>query len=118
MDSNDLEFVISQYSDGALDEPQRSAIEVRLRTDAVAQSILAEHQAVTSALRQAALPAVNWDLLASSISEAVDRAEEPAQSYRIRPAWVAIPLGLAASVLIVAGIAFHVFSSSGTVGPV
>jgi len=121
-DFADIEFAISQYLDGSLAEAERSALEARLRTDAEAKALFTEYQAVTAALRAIPIPPVRWELLAESISGAVRRAEEPAQSFklRLRGPWLAVPLGLAASVVVAAGVAFHVYFSGtgGTTSPV
>jgi len=113
MRPDDLEFSISQYLDGTLAEQERTALEERLETDAAAQALLAEYRRLDEALCSIPLPGIRWDRLTQVISEAVAQAEEPAQSYRIDWRRLSVPLGLAASVLFAAGIAMHLYLSSG-----
>jgi hypothetical protein len=60
------------------------------------------------------MPAVRWDAFADHISSTIDAHEEQAaQAYRM-PAWIrvaAMPLALAASLLIVAGVGFEIYRS-------
>jgi anti-sigma-K factor RskA len=104
-----LEFLISQYADGTLDEADRAAVERRLESDAEARAMLEEHRAVTRLVRAAPLPQVRWDRLAETISGAIEdemsaRMRRASWAIRpIRPMWIA----MAASVLIAAGIAVH-----------
>jgi anti-sigma factor RsiW len=105
--TEDLEFSISQYVDGTLPDAERMSLEIRLQQDREAQAILAEYRALSVHLAQALpLPNVRWDVLAQSISSAIDaQAEQTEQAYRM-PAWIrfaARPLAIAASVLILAG---------------
>jgi anti-sigma factor RsiW len=51
MNPHDLEFQISQYVDGQLDASTATALEVRLRDDAAARSLLAEYQQVAAVVR-------------------------------------------------------------------
>lgn len=113
MRPDELEFSISQYLDGTLAEQERTALEERLKTDAAAQALLAEYRRLDEALCSLPLPGIRWDRLTHVISEAVEQAEGPAQSYRIDWRRLSVPLGLAASVLFAAGIAMHVYLSSG-----
>lgn len=107
MDTNDLEFSITQYLDGDLPPSEQASLEARLKEDPQAQAMFVEHRRLTGALKAMPLPSVRWDALADSISKAVDAAheEQEARSYRM-PTWIraAIPLALAASVLIVASL--------------
>jgi negative regulator of sigma E activity len=112
METNDLEFSITQYLDGNLPPAEQASLEARIKEDPQAQAMLAEHRRLTAALKAMPLPAVRWDALARSISQAVDAHEEQsARSYRM-PTWVrmAIPFALAASVLIVVSVAVHYLS--------
>ena len=110
MCNEELEFAISQYVDGTLSAAERSALELRLADDAEARALLTEYRQLNQMLKASPLPDVKWDALAQAISGAVDQAEL-AQASRMRmPAWVravALPLAMAASVLIVAGVAIH-----------
>lgn len=116
MQHDDLEFLISQYVDGTLEEADRAGVEARLRADAGARAMLEEHRAVVAWVRSAPLPEVRWDRLAETISSAIDqemqaRADRASWAMRLvrRPAWVAA----AASVLIAAGISLHFMLGTG-----
>jgi anti-sigma-K factor RskA len=112
--NEELEFLISQYADGTLGEEASRALEAQLAEDAEARAVLDAHRRLTGMLRDMPLPAgVQWDRLAaridSAITDAAEEAEAPA-SYRMftsRFAWGAV--GLAASVLIAAGLAIRMF---------
>ena len=109
MQHDELEFLISQYADGTLDEADRVAVDRALASDAGARAMLEEHRALTRLMRAAPMPEVRWDRLAEMISGAIDdelEARMKRASWLIRPAragWLA----LAASVLIAGGIAAH-----------
>jgi anti-sigma factor RsiW len=114
MEHDDLEFLISQYVDGTLEEADRGMVERALESDAGARAMLEEHRALTRLVRSAPLPEVRWDRLAETISVAID-AEMESRMRRaswlirpIRPGWLAI----AASVLIAGGIAIHFMTGS------
>lgn len=114
MQYDDLEFLISQYVDGTLEEAVRADVERRLQTDAAAQVLLKEHRAVTELVRLAPLPEVRWERLAETISGAID---DEMESRMRRASWLIRPvragwLALAASVLIAGGIAIHFMSGS------
>ncbi|HWE92965.1 MAG TPA: hypothetical protein VG269_03260 [Tepidisphaeraceae bacterium] len=110
--NDDLEFSISQYLDGTLAGDERGALERRLAEDSEARALLEEFRQLDAAMKAAPLPDVRWELLASSISNAVaDLADErAATSYRF-PAFVRrfAPLALAASLLIAAGLAVRMY---------
>lgn len=117
MRSQDLEFSISQYVDGTLDSSERAALEARLAADADAQTLLDEERALVGALRDLPLPPIEWNRLTEVISAAVAQAEEPVQSYRLWRSWMPVPLGLAASLLIAAGLAIHMYSAAPSAPP-
>jgi anti-sigma factor RsiW len=102
----DLEFDITQYLDGTLDPEERAALELRLAADAEARAMLVEQTSLTRFLRDAApLPTeIRWDALADHLSSVVAAVPEPATSYRLVPRWLPMPLALAASLLIAAGV--------------
>ena len=110
INSDELEFSITQFLDGTLDEAGRAALEARLADDPEARAMLEEHRVLTGALRSNPLPPVQWDKLSDSISTAIDdqlaeRTERASWAIRLlrNPAYVA----LAASVLIAVGLAIH-----------
>lgn len=77
MNGNDLEFLISQYVDGTLDAEQSAALEVRLRSDAQARALLAEHRRLNTLLTEnTTLPAIRFDRLAETISANIDQHSE------------------------------------------
>src|SRR2546423_15276867 len=114
MTTEQLEFEISQYADGTLPPASRAALEAKLAADAEARALLDEYRKLDAALASArAIPALNWDRLATSISAAVaDQAdaEESRRATAYRMPWVGVLRGLAvaASLLIAIGIAFSV----------
>jgi anti-sigma factor RsiW len=113
--NEELEFLISQYADGTLGEEASRALEARLAEDAEARALLAEHRRMIGVLRDMPMPAVAWDRLAARIGSTIAAAPEPGEaeapaSYRLfagRFAWAAV--GLAASVLIAAGLSLRIF---------
>ena len=118
MTRDDLEFSITQYLDGTLDEESRLALEARLVEDTEARALLEEHRSLTAALRSAPLPQVRWEKLAESISLAIDEeTEERAAraSWAIRALRNPALVALAASVVLAAGIAIH-FLARGPAG--
>ena len=116
MTRDELEFSISQYLDGNLVGEEESALEERLAGDADARALLAEYRGLDRALRSMPAPAVDFEALAGSISEAVARAEEPAQSYRMHWVRTASALALAACVVIAAGVGIRMMQTPGTTG--
>jgi anti-sigma factor RsiW len=111
----DLEFSISQYPDGTLAGPERSALEERLATDAGATALLEEHRRLDELLRQAPLPAIQWDSLAQQLSaviaeEAMPQAQEPAHTLRMPWVGFGSRIAIAASVLIAVGVTFAVLN--------
>jgi anti-sigma factor RsiW len=114
MTREQLEFSISQYLDGTLAEDERAALEARLADDAEAQTLLAEDRSLTTLLKSAPMPEVQWDRFAESISSAIDtqleeRVARASLWMRMRlPAGIAI----AASALLAIGIAMHLLSQS------
>src|SRR5436305_1634901 len=108
----DLEFSISQYLDGSLSPAEKSALESRLSSDPQARRLLEEHRKLDQMLKASPMPELRWDLLAGQISTAVAQVEIPVEAQpasRLRMNWMrmAMPLALAASVLIAAGIAIR-----------
>ena len=108
MTRDELEFSISQYLDGTLAAAERDALDERLATDAEARAILAEYEAVQSALAAAPLPDVRWDRLAAEISAGVAREELPADSYKLSRWFSPAKLAIAASLLVAGGIGFSI----------
>jgi negative regulator of sigma E activity len=71
-----LEFAISQYADGTLPASRRQAIEAQIAADPALDALLEEYRQIGSALQSApALPAINWDRLASHLSDAVAQSD-------------------------------------------
>lgn len=97
MNPHDLEFQISQYVDGQLDAAAATALEARLRDDAAARSLLAEYQQVAAVVRDNnALPAINWNRLAESISANIDATEGQRIEQRFRMPWMQVASSMAA----------------------
>jgi anti-sigma factor RsiW len=114
MQHDDLEFLISQYADGTLEEADRGTVERALESDPGARALLEEHRALTRLVRAAPLPEVRWEMLVETISGAIDDEME----FRMRRAsWLIRPvragwLAVAASVLIAGGLAIHFMTGS------
>jgi hypothetical protein len=121
MISEELEFSISQYVDGTLPPAERESLEHILTENVEAKSLLDEYLRLNIVLRRSPLPAMNFDALAMSISSAVDDAEEERIAGRYRmPSWVraaALPLSLAASILIVAGVGIQAYLAHHSIIP-
>jgi len=104
MNTDDLEFLISQYVDGTLDPEQAAGLEAVLRTDGEARAMLADHRRVTALLLDnTALPAIRFDRLAEVIASNIDQSEAQRveQVYRFAfGRWAAGAAVVAACVLI------------------
>lgn len=109
MTREDLEFSITQYLDGTLDEQERAALEGRLKIDAEARSMLEEHRKLTVMLRAQPVPQIQWDRFSRSISEAIDAdvEERVARASWVLRAGFGRYAAVAASVLIAAALAVH-----------
>lgn len=108
-DAEQLEFAISQYIDGTLDEGARTELEGLLAKDPDLQVVLEGHQNLTELLRSVPAPEVRWDSLSEAISLAID---EDLESRARRASWwiqFRVPVGLAAaaSIILVVGIWLH-----------
>jgi len=106
-----LEFAISQYADGTLPPSRRQALETQIAADPALAALLEEYQRLRTALQSApALPAINWDRLASHLSAAVaesDVLDQPIPLYA-NP-WVRrfASLAVAACLAIAIGIGYE-----------
>jgi anti-sigma factor RsiW len=116
MNLEQIEFALSQYLDGTLDDASRAAVEQRLRADPQAQQLLEEYRKLDRALKNvpAAPPmAVRWDRLAERISESVaDRA----YANRLSIAWRSWPVRLAAAAAVLLAFGLIRFWLPGTAG--
>jgi anti-sigma-K factor RskA len=109
MTRDELEFSITEYLDGTLDEATARALEARLANDAGARAMLEEHRALTVMLRSQPVPEVGWERLAQSISEAIDRQAEQRMA---RISWILRArtqgyIAVAASVVLAGALAVH-----------
>jgi anti-sigma factor RsiW len=99
-----LEFQIAQYADGTLPAADAVALERVLASDAEARALLDEYRRLDATLkREMPLPTINWNMLASRLSDAV--AEEDRATTTI--AWPLRSWGkvaMAASIAIVIGL--------------
>lgn len=118
-DAEKLEFAISQYVDGTLDNADRQAIEARLADDDYARSVHSHHDRLTSALRSLQSDSqIQWGALTDRISASIDRHQsEPAQSFKLFPWRSAMPFAMAASLLIAVGVAVSIYMKSPAVHP-
>jgi len=101
----DLEFRISQYIDGTLDDTQRRALEREVEQNPNAAQLLAQYRQLDRYLKTALpLPDVNYDALASRISDAIDEADRPPVLYSFK--WVrrAVSIAVAACIVLAGGL--------------
>jgi len=107
--NDDLEFSITQYLDGSLDETKRIALEAQLAADPEARALLAEHRALGDLLQSIPLPQVRWEKLSHHISAAIDDQESAPLTHASWWIWARMPqvAAIAASVLLVTGLAMH-----------
>ena len=101
----DLEFRISQYIDGTLDDAQRRALEIETARDPAAAELLAQYRQIDDALKTSLpLPNVDYDALAARISDAIDAQDRPHVLYSFK--WVrhAVSVAVAACILLVGGL--------------
>src|SRR5687767_4300490 len=72
MTREEMEFLISQYLDGTLSVEEEAKVRQLLESSEEARAVLAEYQKLDSVLKGQGGPAVKWEVLASTISSAVD----------------------------------------------
>lgn len=111
----DLEFRISQYIDGTLDDAQRRALEIEIARDPAAAELVAEYRRIDDALKTSLpLPNVDYDALAARISDAIDAQDRPHVLYSFKWARRAVSVAVAACILLMGGLWIR---SSGLFGP-
>lgn len=120
MTRDQLEFSITQYLDGSLPEPERSALMERLEKDAEAREMLDEHRRLDGLLGRVHLPGFELEAFSKQLSEAIAQAPAPeAEQRSLRMPWVGVRswMAIAASVVIASGLAITMLSHgrSGTV---
>ena len=76
MTREEMEFLLSQHLDGTLSHEDEAKARQLLASSPEAREILAEYQKLDSVLKNQNSPAVKWDMLASTISAAVDGVSE------------------------------------------
>ncbi len=104
----DLEFRISQYIDGTLDEPQRRALEAEIVRNPEAAVLLEQFRQIDQALQTSLpLPDINYDALAARISDAIAAEDQPHVLFSFK--WVrhAVSVAAAACILLVGGLWIH-----------
>jgi anti-sigma factor RsiW len=74
----ELEYAIAGYADGSLTADEREAVEAELSANAAGRLLLADYATVDAALKTKTgpLPAVRWDRLQASISDAIARHDD------------------------------------------
>lgn len=117
--SEDAEFVLAQYADGTLADDRRGDVESRLAADPAARLAVADYAGLDALLKSAPLPSVAWDRLAGHLSAAVARDAGDSRSFKLW-AWARSPikLGLAASVVVAAGIGLRLSRPAAVPKPV
>jgi hypothetical protein len=103
--SNDeLEYLISQYIDGTINELDRARVDEVLATDASARAILAEYRNLNTVVKSAMpMPQIAWDEFQSRIASKCDKLEAPVRHYRLTFATVSRVAAIAAVLAIVVG---------------
>lgn len=119
MTRDELEFRISEYLDGTLLDEDRAALEQRFAVDADARQLLEEYRRVNQILHEALpLPAINYDALATRISDAVAReaeADRPHVLFSFKWARRVAGIAVAACVLIAGSLWMHHGHKSGRI---
>ena len=115
MTSEQLEYQISQYLDGTLNEFERQQLEAHLATNPAARELLREYQKLDSVLRSGVgLPAVNWDRFAQHVSDQLADEPVPAKIY-VMPVWRRVgTVAMAASVAIAVSLGVWIVLKSET----
>jgi anti-sigma-K factor RskA len=119
MDRNDLLELIPAYALGALDPEERAAVEALLKTDAEAQTLLAEYQGVTESLAftvparrapahlqadlKARLAAQRTAPMAESIPTPPPASPRPTLQKRSLPLWAPVMVAIAAALAVIVG---------------
>jgi hypothetical protein len=96
MTHEDLENLITQSLDGLLSPEQQTDLDAELARNPAARDLLTKYASLDAALKNTPLPALNFDVLAQRISQAVDESEGPAPIY-VFPAWSKWSAGIAAA---------------------
>jgi negative regulator of sigma E activity len=111
-DRDQLEYAISQYLDGTLNEFDRRVLEERLATDAEARLLASEYAQVDSVLKNTPVtPEVDFDALASRISASIaDEDSHVAQPIRMPGVWVRYA-SIAAGIVLAVGVGLHMIPS-------
>lgn len=108
IDTQHLEFLISQYVDGTLDVPTRKTIEQQLLTDLSARELYKEQRETQDLLDDlgSRIPLINWNEFESKLSFRLEQ-EVPAGGMKIS-AWRrwSRPVAVAASLLLAAGVGY------------
>ena len=117
-DRDQLEYAISQYLDGTLNEFDRRVLEERLATDAEARLLASEYAHVDSILKNAPVtPEVDFDALASRISSQIaEEGSHVAQPIRMPGTWVRYA-SIAAGIVLAVGVGLHMLPSKDGTGP-
>lgn len=113
MTRDELEYAISQYLDGVLPPLERSALEERLASDPEARAILAEYQALDSALKTSMpVPEIAWDQFTQQVRHALADEATPMKHYSLNAmAWTR-RLAIAAAVLVAVGLGIYLLPSN------
>jgi hypothetical protein len=96
MTHEELENLITQSLDGLLSPEQQAELDAELARNPAARQLRDEYASLDSALKTTPLPAINFDLMARRISQAVEESEGPAPIY-VFPAWSKWSAGIAAA---------------------
>ena len=104
----DLEFRISQYIDGTLDDTQCRALEIEIEQNPAAAELLSQYRRIDQVLKTSLpLPDVDYNALADRIVNAIDAQDQPHVLFSFK--WVrrAVSVAAAACILLIGGLWIH-----------
>jgi anti-sigma factor RsiW len=106
MTPDQLEYAISQYLDGTLAPLESAALEERLAGDADARELFGEYQRLDGVVKNALPePEVDWSAFSAQLNNRMSDAEAPVKHYRFSFGRIGWAAAVAASLLIIVGIA-------------
>ncbi len=115
---DELEFLISQYLDGTLDEARQQALVERIQQDPDLERLLEEYRATDRIVRRAAgeVPEIDWAEFEAGVRRGRQASRVGSGSCR-KTIRVFAPLAAAAAVAIVFSLLYQVRPDRGSVGP-
>jgi hypothetical protein len=113
----ELEFLISQYLDGTLDESQQEALVERIRQNPELARVLEEYRATDRMIRQAAgeVPEIDWAEFEAGVRRGRQASRVGSGGWR-KTIRIFAPLAAAAAVAIVFSLLYQARPDRGSVG--